>query len=272
MSNTRKTPDLSYGLTSEQPDTTVNKDKSTRSQNHYNGMLHVSGEYKILITSNNAQIFINEVKKLQNSVRQKQYIKISNLVDYTNAAKHVEYVLVILSSDASPEKTKLVDLKKQLERLATIDNFYVFEVPIVCKVLINKKELDGHVIAIDDAHVAVTKTAIGNFMVTLANQLEISTFQHAGNKKSSNKIKKSSPIKKSLFDIPNDDNGILTSHFITSEIDRIPIIANASVTNGLHSNKTMRYMKAGKSDNVGIVESIKEYYSDTTSIEDGLCE
>jgi hypothetical protein len=33
-----------------------------------------------------------------------------------------------------------------------------------------------------------------------------------------------------------------------------------------------KFMKAGKSDKVGINESVKGYYSESTSIEEGLCE
>lgn len=381
--------------------------KSTGSQSRYSGFQVGSG-YKILLESDNAKLFIDEVKHLQKVAEQKQSIKIDNANEYKKAATQIEGVLTILSNDISPEKRKLEVLKKDLEKLSENDKFYVFKTPIRCKVIVGGKEEEGFVIAMDDGVVAVAKTEKGTYMVTFENQLEILHQQQGGkdnkgsksnkndrsnkefdkvskseNKSSTRSTEKST--EKSIFipssrdnDLDQTDTGsesqnvgtsnkststrrsektesssakissprtessLTTSsrkksssspYVATSEYD-IPtrskesseksreVFSSAStdseatvstttsdpetetvdessnkseylkkikhdmkggakdVKNKNHEihkkedrkNKGLKFMKAGKADSIGIIESTKGYYSESTSIEDGLCE
>lgn len=54
---------------------------------------------------------------------------------------------------------------------------------------------------------------------------------------------------------------------------QVSSISNANMRGGSKNKQTKaHFMKAGKGDNVGIKESVKGYYSESTSIEEGLCE
>ena len=316
---------------------------------------------------------------------------------------------MILSNDISPEKKKLEVLKKELDKLAVYDKFYMFETHVKCKVLIDNKEMNGYLIAMDDGAIAVAKTDIGNFMITLDNQndnqIEISNHNnsvkssdknekstsnksiftpltpsnksesvstHTPNVKSSNKsesvsthtpnVKSSDKSTESSSDkstesssdksteSSSDRNNVSSaklsrsiassSHHVSSKLESPPTesslsssssavkssspylatseydlpprsntqiasninkenskyisktessVVDVSSNNSEHPNKHggfknikkntqhdagngLKFMKAGKADNVGILESVKGYYSESTSIEYGLCE
>lgn len=210
-SSNKHSHNLSNGLTSEPMvvDTTtstsdVDRSSAKRSiaKSHNSGRFQIGGGYKIILAPHDARKFIENVKNLQNTAGQKQSIDISNAVDYKNAAKHIESALMILSNDISPEKKKLETLKQELENLATINKFYVFDHPIICKVVIGTTEVNGELIAMDDGVVAVAKTEQGNFMVTLESQLEIEKHQYGGDKKGDKKIssnKSAKSTEKSIF-------------------------------------------------------------------------
>jgi hypothetical protein len=320
--------------------------------------IQVGGGYRIILASDDARLFIENVRTLQKTEGKKQSIKIDNAVDYGNATKHIDSALTILVNDISPEKKKLEALKQKFEKLAESTEFYVFEIPIKCKVTIDGKEIDGELIAIDDGAVAVAKTAKGNFMVTLESHLEIeksspelssmssqkSIFASSSGSSQRSSTKLESPVTESLSSTPATASNTDTSPYLatseygltesetmnnntkkgqTSEVkttsdssaktssvrssdktssvrssDKTSSVRSSDKTSSVRSsvsdentkksgmrggrmdtkkiykdthNKS-KFMKAGKSDSVGIIESVKGYYSESTSIEDGLCE
>ena len=149
-------------------------DKSTnKSINKSKPIFQVGGGYKVILTQENARIFVSEVKNLQKNAGQKQKIDTTNQSEYKDAVKKINDALSILSNDISPEKKKLEELKAQLEILASRNLFYLFTNQVNCKVIINNKEIDGNIIGMDNGVVAVAKTAQGNFIISLNTQLEI---------------------------------------------------------------------------------------------------
>ena len=360
----RHSQDLSYGLTSE-PMVVSTSTSASRVRVKKNN-IQVGGGYKIILAPDDARLFIENVRTLQKTEGKKQSIKIDNAVDYGNAAKHIDSALTILVNDISPEKKKLETLKQKFEKLAESTEFYVFETHIKCKVMIDGKEIDGELIAMDDGVVAVAKTARGNFMVTLESQLEIE--KHGGYKKSNTTTSSqksiftsssgSSQRSSTKLESPATESSLSSTPVTASNTDTSPYLAtseydlteseimnnnakkgqtsevqttsdsSAKTSSTRSSDKTTstgssdktsstsssdktssvrssvsdqtesenakksgmrggrrdtkkiykdmhnksKFMKAGKSDSVGIIESVKGYYSESTSIEDGLCE
>jgi len=139
------------------------------------------GGYRLLIDQENAQKFLEEVKKIHNHMgtKQKETINIDNTFDYPRALKYLDEALEILKNDVSDEKMELIRIKNKFEKHLNSNQFYKFDKDsdINCTVVINDDEsagsqILGKLIAVDDNMMAVVMTDRGTYVVTVDKNIQ----------------------------------------------------------------------------------------------------
>lgn len=263
-----------------------------------------SSNYIIIFDQTNGKYLMEEIRQLQG-----KSIKTDHKT-YSQIVSNLENCLMLLKDNHTEEKKQLQNLLSRFQLIKNIGrdvNYYSCQHPILCILKKDDSKIKGELYGIINGSHVLVKTSNGTHIICInRNNIQIINDHQTGGSKrklskkespsssSSSSSSTSSSSSSSSTEMITETSSSVQTESLTSTsvtIDQMsPYVATSEyLTTETSVSRTqkggapkkrntesdissIKFMKAGRSDKIGIVESNNNYYSESSSVESDLCE